>query len=645
MRGGRSRRAWVRGLVASAAFAVTFTVPVAADAAQRGGLVSTSMRSQVGVVLDEIPASMRSRVAAAVEAEPAQFWVDRAHRQLRLTAYRLVFRAYFQSNSRRDALPLPPEPLWNVTLLGRPVRHRVDGHDVVGVRFAFSSMIVTDAMSPGISEPHLDHIGGRWSEHFILPVDPELLLQRTGYACMDEESFPFGSVDSEETDSFYDQTAVVEDSLSNIGQSHFTVQPAQSCVIALRDHVGRVTTAVDFARVPYSDALASKWRSGTDTGAEPDLATYIPDFVTSRTSYRYVHDADTGGCEVTEGSVGGTGWRRLLQFATSDENVGERDLTIGGVDYTLSGVPGENDLHNLFQFSPCHQHYHFKYYGQLGWSGAGAVVNAKNGFCMQSTLRVANRETSPLNNRFSSCDFQGIAPGWADQYKAGLPNQWVDTTAMTTGTGTRSFRSNPLGLLCEGTFVDQHGAPIGPKDAVVWEPTGLTAANGEPVEAPRCRLKTGWDANNAHAVTEAVVPFGQGLITTPCDRGQIGPMRNCGFGGHPATADCPAGIQTAATFSLSAGARPQVVRVTEFSHQLHAPIPARYEDSYVPLRPGVSDQPSMLANVIVTAGAPVTVTFACPAPRAGGAYEPGGTYSIYTAPVFPTDPSDAVTRS
>ena len=83
--------------------------------------------------------------------------------------------------------------------------------------------------------------------------------------------------------------------------------------------------------------------------------------------------------------------------------------------------------------------------------------------------------------------------------------------------------------------------------------------------------------------------------------------------------------------------------MTEYSHALHSPIPARYEDSWVPLRPGVSDQPALLANQIVTAEKPVTIAFRCPSPRTGGVYEPGGTYSIYTAPVFPDDPAAPVT--
>ena len=406
-----------------------------------------------------------------------------------------------------------------------------------------------------------------------------------------------------------------------------------------------VTTSLLFERLPWNPTVADAYRFGEVTGAEPDLEIYLPDFLPSRTTYRYVHSQGSGGCEVEEGSVGGTGWRRLLQFATSDENVGSRALTIGGVDYNLSGNGGELDTHNLFELSPCHGHYHFKYYGQLGLSGSGSVVNGKLGFCLQSTNRVANRETSPLHNDFASCYFQGVEAGWVDQYKAGLPNQWLDTTAIPTGAGTRSFLSNPNGFLCEGTFVDANGNPLGPGESVVWAPTGLTAENGEPVEAPLCQLIPTWDENNSHSVQETIEPHGLGLITSTCTRGQIGPLRNCGFGKKPVTVNCAPGQPTTAKFSIPAHKAPQVVRLTEYSHALGSPIPARYEDSWVPLQPGVSDQPAMLANAIVEGSKPTTVVFTCPSPRTGGVLEPGGTYSIYTAPVFPDDPTVTVTRN
>jgi hypothetical protein len=165
-----------------------------ASATPAGSLVRTTMESDVGVVLDEIPASMRSRVATALVQRPQSFWVSRARVQLRLTAYRLVFREAFYASAKK-ALPLPPEPLWEITLVGAPSRQTVDGHDVVRVHYRFSSVLLSDESSPGDAERKLRTVGGTWNEPFVLPIDPELVFQRTGFACMDEDQFPFGSVD------------------------------------------------------------------------------------------------------------------------------------------------------------------------------------------------------------------------------------------------------------------------------------------------------------------------------------------------------------------------------------------------------------------------------------------------------------------
>jgi hypothetical protein len=627
--------------VVALAVAACCAAPATA-AAQEGSLVETTVRSEVGVVLDEIPAAMRDRVAAAVRARPQSFWDERARAQLRLTIYRLIFRPFYYDEPK-NTLPLPPESVWDIRFTGEPRRRNLNGHDVVAVDYVYTSVLVSDEASPGVSEPKLDRVGGRWRERFVLPVDPELLLQRTGYACMDESQFPFNSVDSEEVDTFYDDFAEVELELSKTGY-HQTVMPAKSCVEALRDHVGISETSILYERLPWDRAVARRYRVGEESGDDPDLQTYLPDFGESRTNYRYINATGSDGCEVAEQSVGGTGWRRLLQFATSDENIGNRALTIGGVDYFLTGPPGELDLHNLYEWSGCHGHYHFKYYGDLSWSGNGTVVNSKKGFCLQSTNRVANRVTSPLHNPFYDCAYQGVAAGWVDQYKAGLSGQWIDTTDLPAGTGNRTFRSNPNGFLCEGRFVDGDGTPLGPDDPVVWRPTGLIGGDGRPVEAPLCTLTRRWGANNEHSQQERIEPHGFGQITTGCTRGQIGPLRNCGFVQQPETVRCGVGRRSRATFSIPRGAAAQVVRLTEFSHALGAAIPARYEDSYVPLRPGISDQPALLANAIVMPGEPTRLTFTCPDERTGGEYEPGGRYAIYTAPLFPADARAEVER-
>lgn len=638
------RGAITKAATAAAGATATPATPIATAAESAppvaAALVATTMQSKVGVLLDEIPQSMRARVVQALIARPEGFWKARAMQQLRLTTYRLVFRTFFYSASRQQ-LPLPPEALWNITLLGQPTRQTIDGHDLVVVDYRFNGTLLTDTESPETSEPMLRQIGGTWDEQFLFPIDPEMVFQRTGFACMDEEDFPFNSVDSEEVDSFYDEQCTVEKELAAHGQCHFARMPTKSCAQALTDHVGKVATHVRYERLPWNAAVADQVRYGLSTGDEPDLQVYLPDFVPSRITYRYIH---ANSCEMAERCVSGTGWRRLLQFATSDENVGNSTLTIGGVDYTLSGHAGELDTHNLFEFSACHAHYHFKYYGSFDWEGKASdtIDNHKQAFCLQSTARTANRETSPLHNAFAGCDFQGVEAGWVDQYKAGLPCQWLDITDSATGTGARAFTSNPQGLLCEGRFLDANGQPLAPGAPVVWEPTGLIAENGEPVEAPKCALKTGWDANNAHVVNDTVPPPGEGMITTDCTRGQLGPLRNCGFRKQTTRATCTPGQTVRLSCSIGSNAKPQVVRFCDYSQALGSAIPCRAEDTWVPLAPGVTDQPSTLATAVVGA-TPTAVTFTCPSERTQGTYEPGGAYSVYAGAVFPDDAVAKVT--
>ena len=82
------RRSWiavaavaVAGVSAGGSFAFETT-----SARAPGALVRTTLASQVGVVLDEIPVSMRARVASALAGKPTSFWVERAKAQLRINA-------------------------------------------------------------------------------------------------------------------------------------------------------------------------------------------------------------------------------------------------------------------------------------------------------------------------------------------------------------------------------------------------------------------------------------------------------------------------------------------------------------------------------------------------------------------------------
>jgi len=355
-----------------------------------------------------------------------------------------------------------------------------------------------------------------------------------------------------------------------------------------------------------------------------DLQVVASEFQTNRIVYKYI---EPNACELKEEKcVTGSGWRRLLEFATSDENVGNKTLDIGAVNYYLSGAKTLNDQYHIFEYSSCHEHYHFAHYGSF--SLGNDATTSKRGFCLQSTDRTSNHELSPLHNPYSGCDYQGVEVGWVDQYKAGLPCQWIDITDIDTSsapvTKPLSFGSNPDGFLCEGTPVlDKKGNPV-------FEPTEFRTASGEVEYRPKCEYSADWQANNSHSYDVSLPKPGEGMITTACKRGQVGPLRNCGFKNADQRVACTVGssvtLRCAVNQKKGATAQPQVVRVCDYSESLRTGIPCRYEES--------------VKSAVVTPSG-VDVTFACPGAR--GAGEPGGAVSLYTAPVVDGDAAAAVT--
>jgi hypothetical protein len=193
---------------------------------------------------------------------------------LTLATYRLNFRqSFYDDADMKKQLPLPPDEALGISLVpaasgGTAYRSLVEGHDYVLVDYLVDGMVVTDEASPGMSEPALADIGGVWDEPFIFPVDPELLVQRTGYACMDEAEFPPNSVDSEDVEFFYDQECDVEDELTTTG-CHYTKLPDSSCQDALTASVGSVDTPLHFERIAWDAAKADAARVGRSTIGEP----------------------------------------------------------------------------------------------------------------------------------------------------------------------------------------------------------------------------------------------------------------------------------------------------------------------------------------------------------------------------------------
>jgi len=107
-----------------------------------------------------------------------------------------------------------------------------------------------------------------------------------------------------------------------------------------------------------------------------------------------------GSCEIEEGTVGGTGYRRLLRFDTVLINSGDGDLRVG------NPADPANPYASWFIFATCHRHYHirdFSNYVLLRPDGSVAAPGHKQAFCLEDLLKY---ETVKSNNY--TCANQGV---------------------------------------------------------------------------------------------------------------------------------------------------------------------------------------------------------------------------------------------
>src|SRR5437868_15132229 len=122
-----------------------------------------------------------------------------------------------------------------------------------------------------------------------------------------------------------------------------------------------------------------------DNGGKPDLTVDPKRFVSQMEIVDRLFDASS--CELVEGSVGGTGYRRLLRFDTVLINSGDGDLVVGSPTDPL------NPFASIFVFSPCHNHYHIKDFSNYQLLTLGRSVAAqghKQAFCLEDLLKYSN---------------------------------------------------------------------------------------------------------------------------------------------------------------------------------------------------------------------------------------------------------------
>jgi hypothetical protein len=596
-----------------------------------GALIAVQMESQVGVLLNGYPESIRERVAESLIAAPEEHWEELARRQVRYTVHRLNFRNFIYPG--KGQLPLPPRELWNFELDSEgPVLEEIGDLQFVLLNYTFSSTLLTDEESPFQAEPELGEEGGLWEEGFVLPLDPDYVFQRIDNACINEGGFPPNSYDSENAWVFFDHTCIALS--GGPAGCHRLQLPEEDCIDAMERATGISTTQMVFERLEWDDDLADEVRVGEITQLEgPDLAAIGEDLQDYRVVYRYFPPES---CGIVEGCVSGSGWRRLLMFKATVHNQGVEALSVGP-------AASENPLANFFQYNSCHDHFHFNGYGDFSVADADEEISSKQAFCVESTNRFSNNEFSPLTHPFT-CRNQGVQAGWVDEYIAGLDCQWVDITDFEIeeedSVIVLGFGFNPDQFICEGTVVrDENGNPA-------FETTDLTSEDGRTIQRPQCEFVEDYEVNNNSSAEIFVSPSG-GFVTAPCAGAYYGPLRNCGLTEVPQLLSVEAAQSTPAStseatpaaqtleqqlFSCTPGdsvflscqvppsSPPQVLRICEFSQLLGVGVACVFSDSMV--------------NWVITEQ-PVNLGFTCPFVRDEN--EPGGRYSFYTGPAFGED--------
>jgi len=151
-------------------------------------------------------------------------------------------------------------------------------------------------------------------------------------------------------------------------------------------------------------------------------------------------------CAMVEGCILTPGVRRILHFDTGTQNVGTADVVVG--DPTANAC---------FQWSACHQHYHFKGVGKYTlYQSDGSTIAAvghKQGFCLEDVEPIPSLSPPPANpaNPYT-CQNQGLSVGWEDIYPNDIDCQWIDITGVPAGSYILSVIINSQEYLPESNY-------------------------------------------------------------------------------------------------------------------------------------------------------------------------------------------------
>jgi len=533
-----------------------------------GSLLDWNVALQVGIVLSEIPSVReRNQIAHLLLRKNNTYWENRAAYQVQFGQYRKQFNIAFTSGGAGPGgqLPIPPANIIKYTFTGPAYRTLVNGIDMIVRNYTAHAVVVTDYVSPKLSDPALATLGGVAHVVVDLPIDPFEFTPRTYSACYAEQNYAIDTSDltSHSWDDCIPQAMFVDYCTADFARPlnatehecnycHCTFpRPILDCTVALDQFTGRYTADYTFTALAWNATLAAQWTYEPvgQPFAGSNLIPLPSDGKDTNEVYRYV---PCGTAEDTEGMVEQCGWSIVNMYDSADMNNGRRPMHIGEVQFHFD----ENDeptypfLHNgEYIYQKLHGHGHFYSYVESNVTDANGTVwqgHEKLGFCVVSVGRAVNAIWSPLYNPYWNCTYQGIAPGWFDVYQRGIPGQWKDSTRYAKGMGQRRSIVNFAAQLCEGTNLCYANgtAAVDPVSTVVSCAPGFTdpVTNSTPWCVPAYRDMCSHLANETEAMTLAdnvdLAPMyhhgcGESYVTdTDSVYGrdqEIGPLRDSGM--------------------------------------------------------------------------------------------------------------------
>ena len=586
-----------------------------------GALISVHFKGEIGFLLDEIPdVALQNAKDYILRRVSLSNWKKRVITQIKMTLAKQTSRSVNGINNNKQ-LTIPPQEKWNIKFTSAPLMKSIQNHSYISRSYTFYSVLVTRKDSVYQSEPSLVPIGGVYTQTYPLPIDPNDIFQRTGYACMNEAAFSLQTVTSSNGYYFFDSDCDDETYIpianrtynSSLKNCHWTSFPNVSCIHELKNKVGFTDTTYFWTRLPWSNDLASKWRYGRLTSDSADLST-VNGTLENTINYQYRYFPNDS-CALFEAGVGNNrgcidkaGWRQLLKFTSTAVNVGKTDFFLG----TVTGA--EEKAANFFVWSDCHRHYHFQHYGKYMF---GSTTGRKVGFCLQTTWRYFNNEWVSLSTPYETCMNQGLSPGWGDDYVQGIDCQWIDVTDLKPKIYELSETFNNDNFMCEGTI---NTYPNGSK---IWIPTDdVNLDNNKTQFKLSCNFTPGYADNNFEYINVNFTGSDKANMVLPCKYGaEITPLKDCEFNlqydnlvCEPSKAKRVILQKTYLTFQ-----KYLIVRICESSIALGHTTYCEYVDS--------------LANVLYTDDKPLVVNFLCPGKR--DAIEVGGRYSIFVSSLIP----------